>query len=166
VNALWSYFWPAFGAGIAVGIIAGAIAFRRKPMRYASLAIGVLGTVALSALWHGPVGGADRFSAEVERGLQKTLVYYDMTQVQAHLHHGPLTRRVSLSGQADDFQRSELVRLMDDVPGVSATAWSANDGGLPLIVEGGLVAVLGFLFGLLVAYLIELRRRYNAQWNW
>jgi hypothetical protein len=28
------------------------------------------------------------------------------------------------------------------------------------------VAVLGFLFGLLVAYLVELRRRYNAQWNW
>jgi hypothetical protein len=26
--------------------------------------------------------------------------------------------------------------------------------------------VLGFLFGLLLAYLIELRRRYNAQWTW
>jgi len=166
VSALWAYFWPAFGAGIAVGIIAGAIAFRRRRMRYVSLAIGVVGTIALAALWHGPLGGADRFSAEVERGLQKTLVYYDMTQVTAHLHHGPLTRRVSLSGQADDFQRSELARLMDDVPGVSDTAWSANDGGLPLIVEGSLVAVLGFLFGLLVAYLIELRRRYNAQWNW
>ena len=166
MSALWAYFWPAFGAGIAVGIIAGAIAFRRRRMRYVSLAIGVVGTIALAALWHGPLGGADRFSAEVERGLQKTLVYYDMTQVTAHLHHGPLTRRVSLSGQADDFQRSELARLMDDVPGVSDTAWSANDGGLPLIVEGSLVAVLGFLFGLLVAYLIELRRRYNAQWNW
>ena len=166
MSALWAYFWPAFGAGIAVGIIAGAIAFRRRRMRYVSLAIGVVGTIALAALWHGPLGGADRFSAEVERGLQKTLVYYDMTQVTAHLHHGPLTRRVSLSGQADDFQRSELARLMDDVPGVSDTAWSANDGGLPLIVEGSLVAVLGFLFGLLVAYLIELRRRYNTQWNW
>ena len=29
-----------------------------------------------------------------------------------------------------------------------------------------LIAVLGFLFGLLLAYLIELHRRYNAQWNW
>ena len=166
MSALWAYFWPAFGAGIAVGIIAGAIAFRRKPKRYLALAIGVLASIALAALWHGPLGGADRFSAEVERGIQKTLVYYEMPQITAHLHHGPLTRRVSLSGQADDFQRGELVRLIDDVPGVSDTAWSANDDGLPLIVEGGLVAVLGFLFGLLVAYLIELRRRYNAQWNW
>jgi hypothetical protein len=166
VNALWSYFWPAFGAGIAVGIIAGAIAFRRKRLRYASLGIGVLAAIGLAALWHGPLGGAHRFSVEVERGLQKTLVYYEMTQVTAHLHHGPLTRRVALSGQADDFQREELIRLMDEVPGVSDTAWSANDGGLPLIVEGGVVAVLGFLLGLLVAYLIELRRRYNSQWNW
>jgi hypothetical protein len=166
VNALWTYFWPAFGAGIAVGIIAGAIAFRRKRLRYASLGIGIVAAIGLAALWHGPLGGADRFSTEVERGLQKTLVYYEMPQISAHLHHGPLTRRVSLSGQADDFQRGELVRLMDDVPGVSDTAWSANDGGPPLIVEGGLVAVLGFLLGLLVAYLIELRRRYNTQWNW
>jgi hypothetical protein len=35
-----------------------------------------------------------------------------------------------------------------------------------LIVEGMAVALLGFLFGLLVAYLVELRRRYNSQWNW
>jgi len=166
MSALWSYYWPAFGAGIAVGIIAGAIAFRRRRMRYTALAIGMALSIGLAALWHGPIGGADRFSAEVERGLQKTLVYYEMPQVSAHLHHGPLTRRVSLSGQADDFQRGELVRLMDDVPGVSNTGWSPNDGGLPLIVEGGLVAVLGFLLGLLVAYLMELRRRYNTQWNW
>jgi hypothetical protein len=35
-----------------------------------------------------------------------------------------------------------------------------------LIAEGMAVSVLGFLFGLLLAYLFELRRRYNAQWNW
>lgn len=168
MNALWAYFWPAFGAGIAVGIIAGAIAFRRKRSRrrYAALAIGVVLSIGLAALWHGPLGGADRFSAEVERGIRKTLVYYEMTQVSAHLRHGPLTRRVQLSGTADDFQRSELVRLIDQVPGVSDTSWSPGGGGAPLIVEGGAVALLGFLLGLLVAYLIELRRRYNTQWNW
>jgi len=166
MNALWSYFWPALGAGIAVGIIAGAFAFRRRSRRNASIVIGVSVSIALAALWHGPAGGADRFSAEVERGVQKTLDYYQMTQVTAHLHHGPLTRHVLLSGPADDFQRSELVRLIDQVPGVSSTSWSSDGGGVPMIVEGGAVAVLGFLLGLLVAYLVELRRRYNAQWNW
>jgi hypothetical protein len=37
---------------------------------------------------------------------------------------------------------------------------------VPLIAEGAAVAVLGFLLGLLLAYLVELRRRYNAQYNW
>lgn len=166
MSALWAYFWPALGAGIAVGIIAGAIAFRRRRLRYPALAIGFLLSIGTAAVWHGPLGGAGRFSAEVERGIQKTLVYYEMAQVTGHLHRNPLTRRVSLSGQADDFQRGELARLIDDVPGVSNAAWSANDGGLPLIAEGGVVAILGFLLGLLVAYLIELRRRYNTQWNW
>ena len=31
---------------------------------------------------------------------------------------------------------------------------------------GAGIALLGFLFGLLLAYLGELHRRHNAQWNW
>ena len=89
-----------------------------------------------------------------------------MTQVSGHLHRGPLTRRVLLSGPADDFQRESLVRFMNQIPGVRDTRWSSDGGGVPLILEGLGVAFLGFLFGLLLAYLVELRRRYNAQWNW
>lgn len=166
MSSYWAYLWPALGAGLAVGVLAGAIAFRRRRWRNAALIIGFLGAIGLAALWHGPLGGADRFSAAVERGIEKTLVYYEMTQVSAHLHHGPLTRRVLLSGPADDFQRGELARLIDQVPGVSSARWSSDGGGTPLIAEGAAVSILGFLFGLLLAYLIELRRRYNAQWNW
>ena len=52
------------------------------------------------------------------------------------------------------------------MPGIASASWSNDGGGIPLIVEGAAVAILGFLLGLLVAYLVELRRRYNAQWNW
>jgi hypothetical protein len=52
------------------------------------------------------------------------------------------------------------------LPGVSKAQWGNDPGGTPLMVEGSAIAVLGFLFGLLLAYLIELHRRYNAQWNW
>ena len=166
MNAFWSYFWPALGIGLAVGIVAGAVAFRRSSKRNAALAIGLLASIGLAALWHGPLGAADRFSARVEKGVRNTLVYYEMPGVTGHLHHNPLTRRVLLSGQADDFQRSELVRYMNEVPGVEGTNWSSNAVGLPLIVEGAIAAILGFLLGLLVAYLVELRRRYNTQWNW
>jgi hypothetical protein len=117
-------------------------------------------------VWHGPLGGAERFSGRVERDLHATLVYYEMTQVSAHLHDDPLTRRVLLSGAADDFQRSELKRLIEQIPGVRSASWSSDGGGLPLIAEGCAVSLAGFLLGLLLAYLVELRRRYNAQWNW
>jgi hypothetical protein len=166
MNALWSYFWPALGLGMVSGIIAGSFAFRWRPRRALVLIAGVAAAISLAAFWHGPLGGADRFSEQVEKGIRKTLVYYEMTQVTGHLHDAPLTRRVLLSGEADDFQRSELVRLVNEVPGVSSTSWTSNDGGVPLVLEGGLVAVLGYLLGLLLAYLVELRRRYNSQWKW
>ena len=114
---------------------------------------------------HGPLGAADQLSGRIERNIRQALVYYEMTQVTGHLHHGPLTRRVILSGPADDFQQTELARLLAQIPGVSSATWSTN-GGVPLIAEGIGVALLGFLVGLLLAYLVELRRRHNAQWNW
>ena len=165
MNAFWTYFWPPFGAGLAVGIVAGDFAFRRRGVRSVSLSIGVLAALALAALWHGPAGAADRFTSEVERGIRQTIVYWEIPQVSGHLHHGPLTRRAILWGPADDFQRSELARYVAEVPGVSSATWSAG-GGVPLIVEGAGTALLGFLFGLFGAYLRDIRRRYNAQWNW
>ena len=167
MSTLWPYFWPALGAGLIAGIIAGAFAFRRKRRgRYVAIGIGLAAALGLAALWHGPLGAADRFSSVVERNVRSTLVYYEIPEVSGHLRHGPLTRRVLLSGPANDFQRSELVRIVGDVPGVSSATWSPSRAGVPLIVEGSAIALLGFLFGLLVAYLVELRRRYNAQFNW
>jgi hypothetical protein len=184
VNGLWSYFWPVFAAGLLAGAIAGSIAFRLPRMRsrdriagepaiirdwrrkrVMALGLGIAVSVAAAALWHGPLGAADRFTSRVERDARATLDFY-LPQVRAGLHHGPLTRQLILTGPANDFQRSELVRTMETLPGVRSATWSASGGGLPLIVEGAAAAGLGFLFGLLFAYLVELRRRYNAQWTW
>jgi hypothetical protein len=165
MNTLWSYFWPAFSLGLMCGVVAGAMAWRREHRRLL-LGGGLVAAIALAALWHGPLGGAARFSARVERGIHATVTYYEMTQVSAHLHHAPLTRQVLLAGPADDFQRSELVRVMGQIGGVSGATWSPDASGIPLIAQGAAVALLGFLLGLLLAYLVELRRRYNAQWNW
>ena len=166
MNALWTYFWPCFAVGLLVGGPAGAIAFRRRSRRNQVLGVGLLGSLLLALVWHGPLGGADRFASKVQGGVDKTLAYYEMKTVSGQLHHGPLTRQVMLHGQADEFQKSELVRLINQIPGVTGTTWSGNSGGTPLIVQGLAVSVLGFLFGLLLAYLVELRRRYNAQWKW
>ena len=164
MNSLWSYFWPIICAGLLAGGLGGLFGFRRKRRR--PLIIAGLLALAAAVAWHWPLGAADRLSTRIERQARQALDYYEMTKVTAHLHHGPLTRQLILSGPADDFQSSELVRLLGQLPGVSRVSWSDRGGGLPLIVEGILAAILGFLGGLLIAFLIELRRRYNAQWTW
>ncbi len=165
MNALWAYFWPCFAAGLLVGALIGRITFRRRSGREARLALGIALSFVLAAVWHGPLGGADRFQRKVERDIQQMLVDYEMTKVSAHLHQRPLSRRVMLSGPADDFQRQGLIEYLDRIPGIESATWSKR-GGMPLIAEGMIVSLVGFLFGLLLAYLVELRRRYNAQWNW
>lgn len=163
MSPLWTYFWPVFAFALALGLVGGLIGFRKK-RRWIW---GVAAVIALggTALWHGPIGAADRFTRAVEATTQDTLTFYEMSQVTAHLHHAPLTRRLMLSGQADDFQRSELVRILSEVPGVSRATWSKS-AGLPLLLEAAIASVVGFLVGLALAYVIELRRRYNAQWKW
>ena len=182
MNAFWDYFWPVFAAGLAIGIIAGAIGFRRaraasedelsgpapktRRRRLMILGAGVAASLAATAVWSGPLGAADRFVSQVERDARSALNYYEMTKVTAHLRRGPLTRRLVLAGPADDFQTAELARLFSQLPGVSRAQWSPSPAGPPLLLEGAAVSVLGFLFGLLLAYLVELHRRYNAQWKW
>jgi hypothetical protein len=166
MSILWSYFWPCLGAGLLVGGPVGTIAFRRRSGRNVALAIGVCVSLALAALWHGPLGAADHLAVRVEHDARVVLDHYEMTQVAAHLHHGPLSRRLILAGPADDFQTTELVRLMSELPGVSSAQWTREPAGLPLIAEAFAVTIVGFLFGLLLAYLVELRRRHNSQWTW
>lgn len=165
MNAWWAYFWPVFAAGLIAGFIGPSIAYRRPERRNPAYVGAVLAAIVFAALWHGPLGAADRFISNVESNVRLSLTSWEMPQVHGHLQRGPLTRRVVLAGPADDFQRSELVRIIDTVPGVSGATWQ-DSGGLPLIVEGIAAAVLGFLLGWLLAYLVELRRRHNMQWNW
>ena len=163
MNAFWSYFWPLFASGLVFGAAFGTLAFRKR--RRALFAIGVLVSLASAALWHDPLGAADRFAAKVESTAEFVLGDWEMSQVQARLHHGPLTRRLMLSGPADEFQRGQLVLMLGSIPGASSATWS-KDGGWPLLLEAAGASLLGFLIGAILAYLIELRRRHNAQWKW
>lgn len=85
--------------------------------------LGVATTLGSTALWHGPLGAGERLAARAETTARRTLDYYDLPMIQARMERGPLSRRLILSGPADDFQRSELVRILDDVPGVLDVRW-------------------------------------------
>jgi hypothetical protein len=185
MTAFWSYFWPLAAAGSFIGALAGAYGFRMPRAmakaklegeiidfrqgarrRWLTLAGGLFACLAATGLWYGPMGASRVLVHRVERDARITLDNYEMLQVGAHLHRNPLSRRLILYGPADDFQRSELARILGHIPGVREVRWSNKGGGMPLIVESAAVAILGFLLGLLLAYLLELRRRFNAQWNW
>ena len=167
MNTFWYYFWPIMAAALVIGAIGGLIGFRRKKaLPFVAAAVLTLGW---AALWHGPLGAADRLTRAIEREAGESLNYYELGKtVTAHLHRGPLTRRLILVGGQglNNWQHGETARLFSQVPGVSGATWSNDDAGLPLMLEGALAALLGFLCGLCLAYLLELRRRYNSQWSW
>lgn len=85
--------------------------------------IGAVGFVTW--LWHGPLGAGERFAAAVDGQARAMLDKYEMIHVQARMQQTPLTRKVMLSGPADDFQRSEIERLVEAQPGVADASWSA-----------------------------------------
>ena len=84
---------------------------------------GAAATIAASALWHGPLGAGERLATRAEKIARATLDYYEMSAVSARLARHPLSRVIILSGPADDFQRSELLRIMSQVPGVNEVRW-------------------------------------------
>jgi len=185
MSILWTYFWPCFGAGLLCGVITGIFAFRAPRVRVkaaedeiataletwarrrkrALIAGGLITCIAVG-LWHGPLGAANRLAVELERSARQTLAANDAPAgITARVHHGPLTRQLVLSGPGDDFQRTESARLLGEIPGVSDADWN-NSAGIPLIVEGIATGLVGFLIGLVLVYLVELRRRHNSQWTW
>jgi hypothetical protein len=91
VNTLWAYFWPILCTGLLAGGLGGLFGFRRQRRR--PLIIAALVALAAAALWHGPLGAANRFTMTIERQARQALDHYEMTKVTAHLHRSPLTRR-------------------------------------------------------------------------
>jgi len=177
--ALWDAYWPALTAAIVIGVLAGAVAFRALPDRRSKsrefrmhaakvIAAGGALVLAIGGVWHGPLGTAERFAVSLENQSRQVLVNYEMTQVQANIERAPIRRTIVLAGPADDFQRNSLVEIIDLVPGVGQVRWvgTAEPFALPLLAEAELGALLFFGLGLLLAYLLELRRRYRAQWSW
>lgn len=91
--------------------------------RMAILALGILVVIGLTWLWHGPLGAGDRFARQIETAARVQLDHDEMLRVQARIERDPLSRRLILSGPADDFQRGEIKRRMELIPGVGEAQW-------------------------------------------
>ena len=91
--------------------------------RPAIFMLGVTATLAVTAIFHGPMGKGDALAAKIERDARAELDRQEMFQVNAKLERGPLRRTLILSGPADDFQREALPEIMATVPGIGDVEW-------------------------------------------
>ena len=95
-------------------------------IRNTIIVLGVAAVLAETALWHGPLGAGDRLASKIETHARATLSHLEMTNVSARLERRPLRRRLVLTGPADDFQRAQLVQILDDIPGVAGVRWASS----------------------------------------
>ena len=79
------------------------------------LALGALLTMAVVVVVAGPLGGNRTVATRMEQFTRLQLDYDEMVAVRARVQDGPLRRRLFLSGPADDFQRTAIVRRMDRI---------------------------------------------------
>ena len=87
------------------------------------LMIGAASVLGLTWIWHSPLGNGNRLAANLEHAARAQLDHDEMVRVQARMERDPLTRRLILSGPADDFQRAEIRRRMKLIPGVGDAIW-------------------------------------------
>ena len=90
------------------------------------LSLGAVLVIGLTWVWHGPLGAAERFASEVEKAARAQLDHDEMVRVQARFEREPLSRRLLLAGPADDFQRAEIKRRMELIPGVGEARWDPS----------------------------------------
>ncbi|MCM8557835.1 hypothetical protein [Sphingomicrobium sediminis] len=133
-----------------------------------ALLLGILLTITTAALWHGPVGNAGaRIVSETETVARINLEYFEMEEITPFMERDPLVRRLWLTGEADDFQRRELARILKGIETIEDVQWVQpgvrtvrGEPLLPLIVEAELLGLAGFGLGLILGYaLVRLRRR-------
>jgi len=135
MTVLWHFYWPVFCAAMALGLVAGIIAFRGggKRERNRRFGAGAIAALLVTIVWHGPVGNGERLAQAVERSARMTINNNELSHVTAQLERRPLRRTIVLHGPANDFQQRELLRIMDEVPGVGSVHWDR-----PLEPYGGL----------------------------
>lgn len=85
--------------------------------------LGLTVVIGFAALWHWPLGAGERLASKAEAAARAQLDRDEMVQVQARIQRGPLSRRLIVSGPADDFQRAEIIRRLDAIPGVLDVRW-------------------------------------------
>ena len=132
--------------------------------RNGALAIGAALTIAMTTTVASPMGGNRAIATTIETYARQQLGHDEMDHVIVNIESHPFRRRLFLAGPADDFQRAEIVRRMEELPGVDEARWNHRQPlfPLPMMVEAILMTLAAYAAGAILSYLVALRRRARA----
>ena len=142
MTTLWHYYWVAVAMGVVFGAVTGTLLYNRlvtnardqiagrdtpvvddRRKRRNIFLAGLAATILFAIVWH--LFAAERLSTTVEATVRAELRHQEMFGVTARVERSPLRRRIVLSGPADEFQQAELIRIIDQLPGVSGVRWAS-----------------------------------------
>lgn len=126
--------------------------------------IGLAAALLVGWLYHGPLGHGTALIDRLGREASAAVAATEVPGVAVALGRDPLTRAVTLSGDADPFQREGqgeypgITERVTTIEGISSVRWTDEPAGeglvLPLLAEGLAMIALGFLAGFAVAWLL------------
>lgn len=127
-----------------------------SPMKFV---IGLVAALLVIFLYHGPLGGGAALVDRIEAGAQANVARTEVPGISVALGRDPLSRTATLSGPADDIQRTGmgempgLNQIVENSPGVAGIRW-ADEGGsgafMPLLGEALLAGLIAYLLGYLI----------------
>ena len=90
--------------------------------------VGLLLTLAMGWIAHGPLGAGERLVDGLERRVDAAVDRQGVAGVAASLGRDPLSRHVRLAGPADEFQRRGFTGIVQPIPGVAGVRWLPQPG--------------------------------------
>lgn len=90
------------------------------------MGFGVAATVLSSWLFHGPAGYGRRAIDAIDAQVQPIVTRQELRTVRAAFATDPLARDLRFSGEANDFQRTRFVEIIQEaqIPGLRSIAWT------------------------------------------
>lgn len=134
----------------------------------AKILIGLLATLLMGWVWHGPAGRGEAFVASLETQARAEIAPLAIPGIEVRLGRDPISRTATMSGPANDLQReglgsewglSDYVRSIPGVAGVRWTDERGKGGGIPLLAETWAMLALAYFAGLGLGALLFGRRR-------
>ncbi len=133
----------------------------------AKFLIGLAAVLIVGIVYHGPLGGGERFIERLEARAANRVEVTELDGIRVSFPRAPLSRLATITGEANSFQRDGLgsfpglTERIETIPGVSGVRWAdePEKRSIPLLVETLFLLVLAYLAGIGLGRLLFGRKK-------